>query len=353
MSGSGARELKVGIVGGTGYTGVELLRLLVAHPRVELACITSRGEEGRRVDELFPNLRGLLDLSFTAPDAATLADCDLVFFATPHNVAMRSAPELLEAGTRIVDISADFRLRDAELWSRWYGESHACPDLLAEAVYGLPELNRERIAGARLVACAGCYPTAIQLGFMPLLENRLVDRDHLIASAASGASGAGKGAKVPMLLAEAGESFKAYGAGGHRHLPEIEQGLADIAGGPVKATFVPHLIPMVRGIHASLYATLVAGDQSLDELQRLYEERFRDEPFVDVMPAGSHPETRWVKGGNHCRLALHRPGDRDVIVVLSVIDNLVKGASGQAIQNMNIMFGMPETLGLEQPGLMP
>lgn len=345
--------LKVGIVGGTGYTGVELLRLLVAHPDVQLQCITSRGEEGRAVTELFPNLRGHLDLAFTAPDVKALAECDVVFFATPHNVAMRSAPELLDAGTRIVDISADFRLRDAGLWASWYGESHACPELLEEAVYGLPELNRERIASARLVACAGCYPTAIQLGFMPLLEAGLVDHEHLIASAASGASGAGKGAKVAMLLAEAGESFKAYGASGHRHLPEIEQGLTDIAGQTVRATFVPHLIPMVRGIHASLYARLLDSDRDLDNLQALYEKRFANEPFVDVMPAGSHPETRFVKASNHCRIALHRPENRDTVVVLSVIDNLVKGASGQAVQNMNIMFGLPETRGLELPGLLP
>ncbi len=347
------KPLKVGIVGGTGYAGVELLRLLVAHSGVEIACITSRGEEGRSVAEFFPSLRGLLDLQFTAASTERLAACDLVFFATPHNVAMHSAPELLQAGTRVVDVSADFRLRDPDLWARWYGEAHACPDVLEEAVYGLPELNRDAIARARLVGCAGCYPTAIELGFMPLLERGLVDDQHLIASAASGASGAGKSAKVPMLLAEAGESFKAYGAGGHRHLPEIEQGLTDIAGTPARATFVPHLIPMVRGIHASLYATLHDTGQSLEGLQKGYEERFADEPFVDVLPPGSHPETRWVRGANHCRLAIHRPNDDDTLVVLSVIDNLVKGASGQAVQIMNIMFGLPETQGLEQPGLMP
>jgi N-acetyl-gamma-glutamyl-phosphate reductase len=347
------KALNVGIVGGTGYAGVELLRLLVAHPGVELACITSRGEEGRAVADLFPSLRGLVDLAFTAPSTERLAECDLVFFATPHNVAMHSVPELLQAGTRVVDISADFRLRDADLWARWYGESHACPDVLAEAVYGLPELNRAAIADARLVGCPGCYPTAIELGFMPLLEQGLVDDQHLIASAASGASGAGKSARVPMLLAEAGESFKAYGAGGHRHLPEIEQGLAAIAGAPARVTFVPHLIPMVRGIHASLYATLRDTDPSLEALQQGYEDRFADEPFVDVLPPDSHPETRWVRGANHCRLAVHRPGGGDTLVVLSVIDNLVKGASGQAVQIMNIMFGLPETQGLEQPGLMP
>lgn len=353
MTHSAEKPLKVGIVGGTGYAGVELLRLLSAHPRVELSCITSRGEEGRPVAELFPGLRGHLDLAFSAPSTERLAECDLVFFATPHNVAMHTVPELLDAGTRVVDISADFRLRDPQLWQHWYGEAHACPELLAESVYGLPELNRSRIAPARLVGCAGCYPTAIQLGFMPLLEQDRVDREHLIASAASGASGAGKSAKVPLLLAEAGESFKAYGAGGHRHLPEIEQGLSDIAGAQTRTTFVPHLVPMVRGLHASLYATLNARAESAQALQQLYEQRFADEPFVDVLPPGAHPETRWVRGANQCRIALHRPGDGDTLVILSVIDNLVKGASGQAVQIMNIMFDLPETLGLEQPGLMP
>lgn len=355
MTSSGGQKarLRVGIVGGTGYAGVELLRLLVSHPEVELAAITSRSEEGTLVADMFPNLRGHTDLRFTVPDASRLGECDVVFFATPHTVAMGMARELLAAGTRIVDISADFRLRDATLWSQWYGAEHACPDLLSEAVYGLPEVNREAIHGARLVACPGCYPTAIQLGFLPLLEKDLVDRDHLIASAGSGASGAGRGAKVPMLLAEAAESFKAYAASGHRHLPEIEQGLADIAGAPASITFVPHLVPMVRGIHASLYCTLKPGAPSLDELQSLFEQRYREEPFVDVLPPGTHPETRWTKGSNDCRIALHRPGNRDTLVVLSVIDNLVKGASGQAVQNMNIMFGLPEDAGLTGAALLP
>lgn len=348
-----ANPLKVGIVGGTGYTGVELLRLLVRHPLVRLETITSRSEQGLKVSDLYPTLRGYTDLKFEEPDVAALAACDVVFFATPHNVAMRLVPELLAAGTRVVDLSADFRLRDADVWSQWYGEPHACPELLDQAVYGLPEVNRERIRGARLVACAGCYPTSIQLGYLPLLERGWVRPEQLIASAASGASGAGRGAKVPMLLAEASESFKAYGAGGHRHLPEIEQGLGDIAGGPVSVTFVPHLVPMVRGIHASLYATVNGDTPALDQVQAAFEARYADEPFVDVMPQGSHPETRFVKGSNHCRLAIHRPGGGDVLVVLSVIDNLVKGASGQAIQCMNLMFGLEETAGIDLPALLP
>jgi N-acetyl-gamma-glutamyl-phosphate reductase len=340
----------VAIVGGTGYTGVELLRLLSQHPAAEVALITSRGERGRRVDELYPNLRGHCGLVFSDPDPASLAACDVVFFATPHNVAMQLVPSLLDAGARVVDLSADYRIRDATLWSEWYGEPHASPSLLAEAVYGLPEFRREAIASARLVACPGCYPTSVQLGFLPLLQSGLVDAGRLIASSASGVSGAGRQARVANLLSEVADSFKAYGVAGHRHLPEIEQGLGDIAGGPVQLTFVPHLAPMIRGIHSTLFATL--RTPSVD-LQALYEECYVEEPFVDVLPAGQLPETRTVRGANRCQLAVTRPQGRDTVVVTATIDNLVKGASGQAVQNMNLMLGLPETLGLEHPGLLP
>jgi N-acetyl-gamma-glutamyl-phosphate reductase len=344
--------LKVGIVGGTGYTGVELLRLLALHPQVELVAITSRSEKGLAVADLYPNLRGHVNLRFSEPDPDALAGCDVVFFATPHNVAMQMMPSLRQRGVRVIDLSADFRIRDAALWSRWYGEEHACPELLAEAVYGLPEVNRDKLRDAQLVACAGCYPTSVQLGFLPLLEQGLVDPARLIANAASGVSGAGRQAKVDNLLTETSDSFKAYGIAGHRHLPEIEQGLGDIAGQPVQVTFAPHLVPMIRGIHATLYGEL-SRDLPLEELQRLFEQRYADEPFVDVLPAGSHPQTRSVKGANVCRLAVHRPQGRNTVVVLSVIDNLVKGASGQAVQCMNIMFGLPERAGLEVIALLP
>ena len=342
--------IKAGIVGGTGYTGVELLRLLAQHDQVEVVAITSRGEAGRRLDELFANLRGVYDLAFQEPDVELLAACDVVFFATPHNVAMQMVPELLAAGTRVVDLSADYRIRDAELWSRWYGEPHASPELLAEAVYGLPEVHRESLRSARLVACAGCYPTAIQLGLLPLLQAGVVEPRGLVASAASGASGAGRQAKVDNLLSETAGSFKAYGVSGHRHLPEIEQGLAEVAGEAVSLTFVPHLLPMVRGIHATLFARLT--DRSAD-LQRLFEDHYREEPFVDVLPAGVYPQTRTVKGANRCQLGISVPQGRDTVVVMSTIDNLVKGASGQALQCMNIMFGLPEKAGLAQVGLLP
>lgn len=345
--------LKAGIVGGTGYTGAELLRLLAQHPQVEIACITSRSEAGTAVSDLFPSLRGVLDLAFTVPNTATLASCDIVFYATPHNVAMHTIPELLTAGARIVDLSADFRLKDVDVWESWYKEKHACPELLKEAVYGLPEINRDKIKTARLVGSAGCYPTSVQLGFLPVLEQSLIDSNHLIASCSSGASGAGKKAKTPMLLAEASDNFKAYGASGHRHLPEIEQGLSQIADEAISLTFVPHLAPMVRGIHSTLFCRLNNQQTSINELQDLYEERYANEPFVDVLPLGSHPQTRFVKGTNICRLALHRQPGRDELIILATEDNLTKGAAGQAIQNMNIMFGLPETTGLHQIALLP
>nr|WP_320136169.1 N-acetyl-gamma-glutamyl-phosphate reductase [uncultured Amphritea sp.] len=342
--------IKVGIVGGTGYTGVELLRLLANHHEVSVEVITSRSEEGMRIDDMYPNLRGHYDLQFTVPDVDRLAQCDAVFFATPHGVAMKMAPELVERGVRVIDLGADFRIKDLELWSKWYGMEHTSPELAAQAVYGLPEVNRAAIKDARMLACPGCYPTATQLGFLPLVENGLIDHRRLIADVKSGVSGAGRGANVGSLLCESSESMKAYGVAGHRHLPEVKQGLSEAAGRPVGLTFVPHLTPMIRGIHATLYGIL---KDPVDGLQALFEERYADEPFVDVMPAGSHPETRSVKGANVCRISVFRPQNDDTVVVLSVIDNLVKGAAGQAIQNMNIMFGFDETEGLRHAGMMP
>ncbi len=344
--------ISVGIVGGTGYTGVELLRLLAVHPQVGLEVITSRSEAGRRVDDLFPGLRGHCDLAFSAPDPDRLAACDLVFFATPNGTAMTMAETLLEKGARIIDLAADFRLRDPAEWEQWYGMPHACPALLEEAVYGLPEVNREAIRQARVVANPGCYPTAVQLGLLPLLEADLVEPDGLIADCKSGVSGAGRKASIAILEAEAAENFKAYAVPGHRHLPEIRQGLEQATGRPVSLTFVPHLAPMIRGIHATLYARLRAPADAA-ALTARFEARYRDAPFVDVLPAESHPETRSVRGANACRLAVHVPQGGETVVVLSVIDNLVKGAAGQAVQNMNLMFGLPETTGLDLPPLVP
>jgi N-acetyl-gamma-glutamyl-phosphate reductase len=341
--------LKVGIVGGTGYTGAELLRLLVRHPDAEVVAITSRSAAGTKVADLFGNLRGQLDMAFSVPHAETLAACDLVFFATPNGTAMKLVPELLASGVRVIDLAADFRLRDPSVWEAWYGLPHACPELLEVAVYGLPEINREAIKTAKLVANPGCYPTATALGLLPLVEADLIDTQRIIADCKSGVSGAGRGANAALLMGEVGESFKAYAVNGHRHLPEIKQTLAKVTGASVGLTFVPHLLPLIRGIHATLYGHLLGAA----DLQELFERRYADEPFVDVLPTGSHPETRNVRGINRCQLAVHRPPEGDVVVVLSVIDNLTKGAAGQAVQNMNLMFGLPEASGLELVALSP
>jgi N-acetyl-gamma-glutamyl-phosphate reductase len=341
--------IKVGIVGGTGYTGVELLRLLVQHSGVDIVAITSRGDAGTPVSEMFPSLRGRVGLKFEDPATANLKACDVVFFATPNGVAMQQAPALLDAGVRVVDLAADFRIVDISEWEKWYGMQHACPDWVEKAVYGLPELNRAAIREARLIANPGCYPTAVQLGFMPLVEAGLIDCNYLIADAKSGVSGAGRKAEIPALFSEASDNFKAYGVPGHRHLPEIRQGLSRMANQSVGLTFVPHLTPLIRGIHATLYARITTEA----DFQALYERRYADEPFVDVLPPKSHPDTRSVRAANLCRIAVHRPQGGDTLVILSVIDNLVKGAAGQAVQNMNIMFGLPETDGLWQLPVLP
>jgi N-acetyl-gamma-glutamyl-phosphate reductase len=347
--------IDVGIVGATGYTGAELLRILVGHPQVNIKIITSRAEAGIAIADIYTNLRGHCDLVFNEPDVDQLAECDVVFFATPHGVAHGMVPNLYEKGVKIIDLSADFRIKDASLWEQWYGQAHGCPELIPEAVYGLPEINRELIPNAKLIACPGCYPTSIQLGFIPLLANDLVLPESLIASAISGVSGAGRQAKVDNLFSELSDSFKAYGVNGHRHLPEMEQTLRDIQAdktNPAKLTFIPHLAPIVRGIHATLYADLNEKGTAVD-LQIVFEQYYKDEPFVDVMPAGSHPQTRSVKSSNLCRLSIARPQGGNKVVVMSVIDNLTKGSSGQAVQAMNLMFGFDESMGLNQPALLP
>jgi N-acetyl-gamma-glutamyl-phosphate reductase len=341
--------IKVGIVGGTGYTGVELLRLLAQHPEVELAAITSRGEAGTAVADMFPSLRGRVSLQFSDPKDAPLGRCDVVFFATPNGVAMQQTRALLDAGVRVIDLAADFRIKDIAVWEKWYGMAHAAPDLVAEAVYGLPEVNREAIRTARLVANPGCYPTATQLGFLPLVEAGCVDVGYLVADAKSGVSGAGRKAETAILFSEASDNFKAYGVHGHRHLPEIRQGLAIAAGREVGLTFVPHLTPMIRGIHATLYARVTREE----DFQALFEQRYAAEPFVDVLPPKSHPDTRSVRAANTCRIAIHRPQGGEMLVILSVIDNLVKGAAGQAVQNMNLMHGLDECTGLGQVPVLP
>ncbi len=341
--------IKVGVVGGTGYTGVELLRLLAQHPRVEIKVVTSRSDAGMPVAQMFPNLRGYVDVAFTVPDIDALSHCDIVFFATPNGTAMQSVPELLKNGVKVIDLAADFRIKNPQTWEHWYKMPHACPELLDEAVYGLPEINRNKIKGSRLIANPGCYPTAVQLGFLPLLEKNLIESDNLIADVKSGVSGAGRKAEIGTLLAEAGDNFKAYNIQGHRHFPEIMQGLSQMTTQPIDFTFVPHLTPMIRGIHATLYANL---KQDID-LYEVFADRYQNEPFVDVLPFGSHPDTRSVRGSNLCRLSVHRPHNGKRVVITSVIDNLVKGAAGQAVQNMNLLFDCPETMGLQQIALLP
>ncbi len=341
--------IKVGIVGGTGYTGVELMRLLAVHPQVRLQAITSRSNAGTAVADEYPNLRGIVDLNFSEPGMNAYRDCDLVFFATPNATAMNEAETLLSAGIKMIDLAADFRIKDIPLWEKWYGEKHTCPDLVEEAVYGLPEMNRDTIRSARLVANPGCYPTAVILAMLPLLEHGLIEPTSIIADCKSGASGAGRKANVGTAFCEITDSFKAYGVAGHRHLPEIQQVLKSVSPS-ADLVFTPHLLPIIRGIHATVYAD---GKGSDGNVQQIFEDFYRDEAFVDVMPAGSHPETRSVKGANFCRIAVHYLEQSNKYVVLSVIDNLVKGAAGQAVQNMNLMFDIDETTGLDSPGMMP
>ena len=341
--------LKIGIVGGTGYTGVELLRLLADHPETRVEVITSRSNAGTPVADVFPNLRGKFDIQFSEPDVDSYQNCDLVFFATPNGVAMGQAKALLDKGIKLIDLAADFRIQDIETWEKWYGEAHACPSLVEQAVYGLPELNRDAIKTASLVANPGCYPTSVILALLPLLKNGLIEPSSIIADCKSGVSGAGRNANVATTYSELSESVKAYAVTGHRHLPEIRQILQSI-NNEAELVFIPHLMPMIRGLHATVYADANNSDTNI---QQVFENFYRDEPFVDVMPAGSHPETRSVKGANHCRIAVHYLDTSKKYVVLAVIDNLVKGAAGQAIQNMNLMFGLNETTGLNAPGMMP
>lgn len=340
--------IKVGIVGGTGYTGVELLRLLSVHPGVDLQVITSRSNAGLKVSDMFSSLRGFVDLEFTEPNQDILNECDLVFFATPNATAMKQVESLLEANVRVIDLAADFRIKDIAVWEQWYGETHSCPSVVAEAVYGLPEMNREAIKQARVVANPGCYPTAVTLGLLPLIKNRMIDNSNIIADCKSGVSGAGRKANVATLLSEASESVKAYGVTGHRHLPEIRENIRHFDD-QANLVFIPHLMPMIRGIHATLYADLKDNQQNI---QAVYEQFYQNEPFVDVLPTGVCPETRSVKGANYCRIAVQVLPESNKIVVLSAIDNLVKGAAGQAVQNMNLMFGYEETEALKMPGLM-
>ena len=346
------KKLKVGIVGGTGYTGVELLRLLASHPHAEIVAVTSRGEAGLPVAELFPSLRGYVDVAFSDPATVDLTECDVVFFATPHGVAMSQAQALLNANVKLIDLAADFRLQDTAVFEKWYKMPHSCADILKNAVYGLPELYRDKIKSAKVIGNPGCYPTTVLLGLAPLLEQGLVDFSvPIIADAKSGVSGAGRKAEVSTLFAESSDNLKAYGMAGHRHHPEIHAQLTDLAKTELQFIFTPHLIPMIRGMLSTIYVKLSTKAKNLD-LQTLFENRYKNDQFVDVMPAGSLPETRSVRASNHLRIALHKQ-ENGYLTVLVVQDNLVKGAAGQAVQNMNIMFDYPENSGLQVVPVLP
>ncbi len=348
--------ISVGIVGGTGYTGVELLRLLLRHPDVQVSVLTSRTEAGKRVDDMFPSLRGYTDLQFSDLDMNVLKHCDVVFFATPHGVAMKHAAELVAANTKVIDLAADFRLQNLQQFEKWYGLEHSCPDILTESVYGLTELNREKIKQAKVVGNPGCYPTTVQLGLAPLFKSgqELVKPASIIIDAKSGVSGAGRKASLGMIYSENADNFKAYGVAGHRHHPEIVEALENISGQSGvfdQILFIPHLVPIIRGMFSTIYVDLTEQGQNTD-LQSLYEIFYADEQFVDVMPSNSSPETRSVRGANQLRIALYKPQPTK-LVILVVQDNLVKGAAGQAVQNMNLMFGCAENAGLTGIGLLP
>ncbi len=348
--------VSVGIVGGTGYTGVELLRLLLRHPQVTVRVLTSRTEAGKRVADMFPSLRGHTDLEFSDLNLDLLKQCDVVFFATPHGVAMQHAKELVAAQTKVIDLAADFRLQNLEQFEKWYGLQHSCPDILQNSAYGLTELNRERIKQASVIGNPGCYPTTVQLGLAPLLksEQNLVNPSSIIIDAKSGVSGAGRKASMGMIYSENADNFKAYGVSGHRHHPEIVEALENISGQKGvfdHIVFVPHLVPMIRGMLSTIYLDLTEQGANTD-IQALYEQFYADEKFVDVMPPNSSPETRSVRGANELRIALYKPQPHKLIL-LSVQDNLVKGAAGQAVQNMNLMFDFAEDAGLTGIGLLP
>jgi len=343
------KKTRVSVFGGTGYTGVELIRLLLNHPNVEIYQITSRNDKGKRVDEIYPSFRGVLNNILVSPEDADLKNVDIVFFATPNGIAMNYAEGLIEAGKLVIDLAADFRIKDQGIWEKWYGVEHKSPNLINKAVYGLPEINRDSIKKSKLVANPGCYPTAIQLALIPLLEKKLISSTNIIADAKSGISGAGRNPELKLLMSEADEDFKAYGIGGHRHLPEIEQNLTYVSGENVKLTFIPHLVPMVRGIFATIYVECIKNFKAKD----IFESYYKDEPFVDIMESNIYPNTKSVRASNFCRISFYKEQDTNRLIIFSVIDNLMKGAAGQAVQNMNIMMDWPETLGLSSVPITP
>jgi N-acetyl-gamma-glutamyl-phosphate reductase len=347
------RKTRVAVVGASGYTGVELLRLLVNHPAVEITALTSESYADAPIEEVFPSLFGILTLTCKKFDAHEVAKrADLIFLAVPHKTAMTAAVELLPSGRKIIDLSADFRLRDPAAYRQWYGVDHAAPELLKEAVYALPELYRQPLTGTRLAAAPGCYPTAVLLGLLPLLRPDIIDPDSLVIDAISGASGAGRKPDLSLHFAELHGNCKAYKVASHRHTPEIEQELSRAIGREVLVTFTPHLVGTVRGILATMTATLVTSKDA-EQLRALYHDWYQDEPFIRILPEGRLPETKQVRGSNFCDIGLAVDARTQRVIVVAAIDNLVKGASGQAIQAMNVMMGLDERTGLQLAPLFP
>ena len=354
--------ISAAIVGGTGYTGIELIRLLSAHPKVSIDLLTSRSEAGTRADEIFPSLRGISDIVFSDLGEDTLAalqKCDVVFFATPHGVAMQQAEALTASGIKVVDLAADFRLQSLAEFEKWYKQSHACPDLLKSAVYGLPEINRDKLADAMLVGNPGCYPTTAILGLKPIIalqnqQNERLIESRIVIDAKSGVSGAGRQASLALNYAETTDNFKAYGVTGHRHLPEIEQGIEQLLASQFtqRIRFLPHLVPMIRGMFSSIHLELTESGAAID-WQQEFESSYNGEAFIDVLPSGVYPDTRSVRASNRLRIAIYQDNERRELTVLVVQDNLVKGAAGQAVQNMNVMFGFEESMGLNAAPIVP
>lgn len=350
-----SQNIKAGLVGVTGYTGMELARLMTHHSSMELVCATSRSEAGKTLAEIYPFLNRLPlgELVIIQPDPMGLAEeCDVVFLAVPHKTAMEIAAALLEKGVKVVDLSADFRINDKAVYEQWYATEHTRAELLGEAVYGLPELYLDEIMGARLIANPGCYPTSAILGLAPALSAGFIETGDIVIDAKSGASGAGRGAKVGMLFCEVHDSFRAYGLPTHRHTPEIEQEISKIAGRDITVSFSTHLLPVDRGILSTIY-TKLTDDRSLDELHELYMEFYADKPLVRVLPKGQLPETRFVRGTAFCDIGLVVDPRTDRLIIVSAIDNLCRGASGQALMNANLICGLDIDEGLPMAPMMP
>ncbi len=343
--------INTAILGASGYTGAELLRLLARHPNARIKALTAEKRAGAALGDVFPHLAHLDVPKMVKIGDVDFSGIDVAFCALPHGLT-QEVVAALPTHLKIVDLSADFRLHDVATYAKWYGHEHLAPKLQQEAVYGITELARESVAKARLVANPGCYPTSAQLPLVPLLEKGLIETGDIIIDAKSGVTGAGREAKEANLYSEVTEGIHAYGVGGHRHAPEIEQGLTNAAGQPVIVNFTAHLMPMSRGILSSIYVKLAKG-ATADDLRAALKARYDAEPFVNVMPAGQSPATRHVRGSNHCRIAVFPDRVPGRAIVISVIDNLVKGASGQAIQNFNVMTGLPEALSLEQEAMFP